>query len=185
MMWRLSGVFWIAAVLLAGSTNFVVKHTVQRLDDELNSARRKTIAQQKQIHDLTAEWTYLNQPELLSDLNRRYIGLVPVAPKQIQRSVDDIPLRPVAAPAETPIEPIPVAAAVLSPAAAPPAPVIAMPASAPAASPIVPVAATSVARVSPAPAAANPIVPAVAPAAAAPARAPSLDALFAQVAGGR
>src|SRR6185312_2371481 len=44
MMWRLSGVFWIAAVLLAGSTNFVVKHTVQRLDDELNSARRKTIA---------------------------------------------------------------------------------------------------------------------------------------------
>jgi len=185
MMWRLSGVFWIAAVLLAGSTNFVVKHTVQRLDDELNSARRKTIAQQKQIHDLTAEWTYLNQPELLSDLNRRYIGLVPVAPKQIQRSVDDIPLRPVAAPAETPIEPIPVAAAVPPPAAAPPAPVIAMPASAPAASPIVPVAATSVARVSPAPAAANPIVPAVAPAAAAPARAPSLDALFAQVAGGR
>lgn len=200
MTWRLSGVFWIAAVLLAGSTNFVVKHTVQKLDDDLNGARRKTIAQQKQIHDLTAEWTYLNQPELLSDLNRRYIGLVPVTPKQIQRGVDDIPLRPVAAPpAETPIEPIPVAAAIPPPAAAPPAPVMAMPAPVPVASPIVPVAAASVARVSPAPAAANPIVPAVATTAArvpppplptasvaaAPARAPSLDALFAQVAGGR
>ena len=211
-MKRVTGLFfWTLVVLVAGTANFVVKHTVQRLDDELGSARRKTVAEQKQIHELTAEWTYLNQPELLSTLNRRYVGLVPVAPKQIQRNVDDIPLRPVAPPpaSEIPLEPEIVA--------------VAVPASAPATNPIVPVAATSVAGVAPAPAAApasavvpvaatavaraasvpasapaNPIVQVAAtsvarvappPAAAAPisspGRAPSLDALFAQVAGER
>jgi hypothetical protein len=185
-MKRVTGLFfWTLVVLVAGTANFVVKHTVQRLDDELNSARRKTVAEQKQIHELTAEWTYLNQPELLSDLNRRYVGLVPVAPKQLQRNVDDIPLRPVAPPpaSEIPLEPETVA--------------VAVPASAPATNPIVPVAATAVARGAsvPAPAPANPIVPVAAtsvappPAAAAPisnpGRAPSLDALFAQVAGDR
>ncbi|HYM72148.1 MAG TPA: hypothetical protein VET89_04140 [Stellaceae bacterium] len=234
-MKRLSGLFWIVVVLVAGATNFFVKHTVQRLDDELNSARRKTVAAQKQIHDLTAEWTYLNQPELLSDLNRRYLGLAPMSPKQIQRSVDEIPLRPVAPPPaiEIPIEPETVAASVPAPAApVPAAPSPAMPAAAPSpivppvattiaratpaptstpsASPIVPVAATIVARVAPAtapvasPAApvaatraapvATPIVPVATapvarspapPAPVTPARAPSLDALFAEVAAGR
>src|SRR5580704_14534741 len=104
-MRRLSGLFWVVVVLLAGATNFTVKHLVQSLDDELSNTRRKTIAEQKQIHDLTAEWTYLNQPELLSDLNRRYVGLVPVSPKQIQHTVDEIPLRPAPPETELPIEP--------------------------------------------------------------------------------
>jgi hypothetical protein len=196
-MKRVTGLFfWALVVLVAGTANFVVKHTVQRLDDELNSARRKTVAEQKQIHELTAEWTYLNQPELLSDLNRRYVGLVPVAPKQLQRNVDDIPLRPAAPPpaSDIPLEPETVAVAVpaSAPATNPIVPIVA--------SPVVPVAVTAVARVAsvPASAPANPIVPVAAtsvarvappPAAAAPTsnpgRAPSLDALFAQVAGDR
>lgn len=210
-MKRVTGLFfWALVVLVAGTANFVVKHTVQRLDDELNSARRKTVAEQKQIHELTAEWTYLNQPELLSDLNRRYVGLVPVAPKQLQRNVDDIPLRPAAPPpaSDIPLEPETVAVAVpaSAPATNPIVPIVAASvgvAPAPAAAlanPVVPVAVTAVARVAsvPASAPANPIVPVAAtsvarvappPAAAAPTsnpgRAPSLDALFAQVAGDR
>ena len=156
-MKRVTGLFfWALVVLVAGTANFVVKHTVQRLDDELGSARRKTVAEQKQIHELTAEWTYLNQPELLSTLNRRYVGLVPVAPKQLQRNVDDIPLRPVAPPpaSDIPLEPETEA--------------VAVPAAAPATNPIVPAAATNVAGVAPAPAAApaSPVVPVAAPAVA-------------------
>jgi hypothetical protein len=163
-MRQLSGVFWLVVVLLAGATSFTVKHLVQSLDDELGSTRRKTIAEQKQIHDLSAEWTYLNQPELLSDLNRRYVGLVPVSPKQIQHTVDEIPLRPAPPPeTELPIEPATATDTAQAPATAPRA--------------IVAVATTTVARAAPIPSAAIPT-------AAAP-RAPSLDALFAQVAGDR
>lgn len=169
----LGGAFLWGIVLVAGTTNFVVKHTVQGLDDELNGTRRKTVAAQKQIHDLTAEWTYLNQPELLSNLNRRFVGLVPVAPKQIQRTVDDIPLRPVTAP------PDPAADDPQSVATAMPAPTAAATPAVP--SPIVPVAATSVTRIAPA----VPSAPAANTAAPNSARSasPSLDALFAQVAG--
>jgi hypothetical protein len=175
---RLSGVFWVVVALLAGATNFTVKHLVQSLDDELGSTRRKTIVEQKQIHDLTAEWTYLNQPELLSDLNRRYIGLAPVSPKQIQHTVDEIPLRPPPPPeAELPIALSDTAAApdVTLPLAAAPAPVERASAVPPPRA-IVAVAATTVTRAAP--------IPVAGPGAAAP-RAPSLDALFAQVAGGR
>jgi len=158
-MRRFGGVFWIAIALVAGVANYAVKQTVQGLDDELNNVRRKTLAEQKQIHDLTAEWTYLNRPELLADLNRRYLGLVAIAPKQERVSIDDIPVRPAAPPTAT--TDLQTAAAT----ALEPAP--------PAAAPLVPVAATA-----PAPTASQP----AAPTKPKPA---SLDALFAQVAGDR
>jgi hypothetical protein len=160
MKW-LSGIFWIIIAVVTGVANYGVKHVVQSLDDELSSVRRKTITAQKQIHELSAEWTYLNQPELLADLNHRYLGLTPVTPKQLQRNIADIPLRPAppleAAPETTP-EPQIVAATPTPP-------------STPA----------------PAPAAIVPVVAAAAPSAApVQMQSPgSLDALFALVAGGR
>ena len=42
---------------------------------------------------LTAEWTYLNQPERLAELNRRFLQLAPVAAKQLQPRIEDMPLR--------------------------------------------------------------------------------------------
>jgi hypothetical protein len=156
MKW-LNGVFWIAIAVFAGVTNYAVKHVVQSLDDELSSVRRKTVAEQKQIHELNAEWTYLNQPELLADLNRRYVGLTPVAPKQLQHNIAEIPLRP--PPPETAPEP--------QIAATPP---------------------TAIPTLNPPPAAVAPVIATTTAAPAAPARPQppgSLDALFAQVAGGR
>jgi len=97
MKWP-GGAFWIAVAFAAGIGNYVVKQTVQRLDDDLTNVRKKIVAEQKQIHDLTAEWTYLNQPELLADLNRRYLGLVPIAPKQERVGIDEIAMRPAPAP---------------------------------------------------------------------------------------
>src|SRR6266852_1460938 len=97
-MIRLGAVFWLVLVLAAGFTTFKVKYAVQDIEDELNRVRKQTIAEQQEIRVLTAEWTYLNQPERLADLNRRFLALAPIAAKQLQRTVADVPLRAPAAP---------------------------------------------------------------------------------------
>ena len=97
-MTRLGTVFWVALVLTAGFTTFKVKYAVQDIEDELNRVRRQTIAEQQEIRVLTAEWTYLNQPERLTELNRRFLGLASITTKQLQRSIEEIPLRAAAPP---------------------------------------------------------------------------------------
>jgi hypothetical protein len=98
-MTRLGTVFWLVLVLAAGFTTFKVKYAVQDIEDELNRARRQTIAEQQETRVLTAEWTYLNQPERLAELNRRFLGLAAITAGQLQRSIGEIALR---APAEPP-----------------------------------------------------------------------------------
>lgn len=187
-------VFWFILVIVSGMTNFLVKQTVQGLDDQLNRVRKQTIDEQKKIHDLTADWTFLNQPELLADLNSRYVRLAAATPKQLSTGLDDIPLRPAPLPEAVPA----IAQATPSTPALPP-----MPPPGVMPSPIVQVAATAAARplLDPAPAprpappparvqrAPEPVLAlAPAPVRAQPApatRTASLDGLFAQVAGDR
>src|SRR5438270_10408420 len=88
-MIRLASLFWLALVAVTGFATFKVKYTVQDIEDELNKARRHTIAEQQEIHILRAEWTALNQPERLADLNRRFLSLAAVAPRQMQRKIED------------------------------------------------------------------------------------------------
>jgi len=130
-MTRLGAAFWLVLVLIAGFTTFKVKYAVQDIEDELNRARRQTIAEQQETRVLTAEWTYLNQPERLAELNRRFLGLTAITAKQLQRRIEDIPLRVPAAPPDALVEaspgpatpqeaaaPLAVAPAALSPAPA-------------------------------------------------------------------
>src|SRR5258708_35406723 len=97
-MTRLGAVFWLGLVLAAGFTTFKVKYAVQDIEDELNRARRQTIAEQQETRVLTAEWTYLNQPERLAELNRRFLGLAALTAQQLQRGIEDIPPRAPPAP---------------------------------------------------------------------------------------
>ena len=154
------GAFWIAVAFAAGIGNYAVKQMVQGLDDGLTNVRKKIVAEQKQIHDLTAEWTYLNQPELLATLNRRYLGLVPIAPKQERGGIDELALRPAPAPSAATPE---MQNAVVASAPATPTRLAAA---------VVPVSTS----------AAPPITP---PQAADTTRPVSLDSLFEQVAGSR
>ena len=162
-MTRVGAVFWFVLVLVAGFTTFKVKYAVQDIEDQLNRVRRHTVAEQQEIRVLTAEWTYLNQPERLADLNRRFLGLAPIAARQLQRTIADIPLR--APPAGPPPEEPPldvVVGASPDPAAAPTPTAPLIPAGA---LPVIP-------AVAPTPAAALPATPAVlAPAAPGPAAA--------------
>jgi hypothetical protein len=213
-MTRLGGAFWFILVVVTGMTNFIVKQTVQNLDDQLTAVQRKTIAEQREIHELSADWTFLNQPELLSDLNKRYLGLAPASAKQMVASIDSLPLRPVVAspdlapqiavaspplapamPAATPNTAAQVAAMIpLEPAAqvaALPTPT-APPATATQSAEMIPLEPARQAAVPAAPRASAVPVPSPAPivrvAAAGPAQPAvpaSLDALFAQVSGDR
>jgi hypothetical protein len=186
-MSRLGGVFWFTLVIAAGMTNFLVKQTVQNLDDQLTQVKRKTVEDQKKIHDLTADWTFLNQPEHLADLNNRYIHLAPMSPKQVVTNLDGIPVRPVAPPQDA--APPPVAEAVAPALLSAPVPLDAPPPTqVAAASPPsqVPAPATPLSLISTAHAATVPAAPHPARTQPMPLAQPaSLDAIFAQVAGSR
>lgn len=98
-MIRLTTVFWLLLVTASGFAVYGVKYRVQGLEDELAHIRRTTLAADRQIRVLTAEWAYLNRPATLAELNRRYLSLAPVATWQLRRSIADIPLRVPSAPA--------------------------------------------------------------------------------------
>jgi hypothetical protein len=126
-MTRLGAVFWLILVVAAGFTTFKVKYAVQDIEDELRRVRKQTSAEQQEIRVLTAEWTYLNQPERLADLNRRFLSLAPIAAKQMQHGIADVPLHlpsagpdAVVAAAPEPRAPTP---AVAAPAITPPLPI--------------------------------------------------------------
>ncbi len=206
-MSRLGGAFWFLLVIATGATNFLVKQTVQGLDDQLTQMRRKTTEDQKKIHDLRADWTFLNQPELLADLNNRYVHLAPMSPKQVVSNLDGIPLRPapppqepappavaeVLAPAPAPTvtsipidapAPTQIAAASPAPQAAVRTPVVSAPTPGATHAPAEPLSLISIAHAATGPAAAPAPRPQPAPVAA-PTAPPSLDGIFAQVAGNR
>ena len=123
-MIRFASLLWLALVAVTGFATFKVKYAVQDIEEELNKVRRQTIAEQQEIHVLRAEWTALTQPERLADLNRRFLSLAAVTPKQLQYKIDEIPLRlvpepePVIAAAPAP-EPATAVAAAAPVAAAP------------------------------------------------------------------
>lgn len=116
-MIRLAALFWLALVLISGVAMFKVKYGVQELEDELGRVRKQTVAEQQEIRVLNAEWAYLTQPQRLAELNRRFLSLAPIPVKQLQRGVDDIPLRP------PPASPLPTEAAI-GPSSPEPAPQI-------------------------------------------------------------
>jgi cell division protein FtsL len=130
-MIRFSSLLWLALVAVTGFATFKVKYAVQDIEEELNKARRQTVAEQQEIHVLRAEWTALNQPERLADLNRRFLSLAATSPKQLQRKIEDIPLRLVPESAEPVIAAAAPAPAAPQPEPAPAAPLAATPQSPP------------------------------------------------------
>jgi hypothetical protein len=159
---RLGTVFWVVLAMASGFAMYMVKYGVQSLEDELARVRKQTVAEQLEIRVLNAEWSYLTQPSRLAELNKQFVSLAPIATKQLQQNIDNIPLRALSEP------PAPERPAELSVQAAPP------PAAAPPESnfPVTPVALNSAST--PVPQGPRPMQPAR-----------RLDDLFAQIAGQR
>jgi cell division protein FtsL len=98
--WRATA-FWSLLAALVGFGLFHVKYQVQALEDRLAKLNRAIVREQEQIHVLRAEWTYLDRPERIEELSKKYLDLAPPKPDQIG-SIRQLPMRPPDAPAGTP-----------------------------------------------------------------------------------
>lgn len=120
-MTRIGTLFWVLLVSGAAGGMYAVKYRVQGIEHALVKTEAATIAEQRQIRVLDAEWTYLNRPETLARMNARFLSLVPITAKELRTSVADVPLRAAPVPGNegTPKGGIMTVAA-LSPASSPP-----------------------------------------------------------------
>lgn len=57
---------------------FVIKNHVIDLENELESINSKITEDQKALHVLKAEWTYLNDPARIRDLSTRHARMKPI-----------------------------------------------------------------------------------------------------------
>lgn len=84
------------ALALAGILSlglFMISYQVQDLEDQLDALNRDISRDSRAVHVLQAEWAHLNDPQRLRMLSERYLGLEPIATKQLGK-VEDIPWRP-------------------------------------------------------------------------------------------
>jgi len=80
----------LAALLSFGL--FKVKHKVQVLEEELTQLHHAILTDQKAIHVLNAEWSYLNRPRHLQKLNLKFLGFTPFSAERIT-TIEDLPMR--------------------------------------------------------------------------------------------
>ncbi len=62
---------------------FQIKFKVQNLNRELAELRQQLEHEKRSIHVLKAEWAYLNQPERLNRLTKKFLDLKELKPEQI------------------------------------------------------------------------------------------------------
>ena len=76
-------ILWIGLPAIVTIALLLVSYQVKGLENELAALERAALAQQKEIHVLNAEWSFLNRPERLARLAERHLDLAPVAPTQM------------------------------------------------------------------------------------------------------
>ena len=89
---RRSTVLWFMIATCLGVALFMLKHEVQRREEQLVDLHRQILASQEAIHVLEAEWSYLNRPDRLESLVRRHLDMVPMDVKRLG-TVEILPMR--------------------------------------------------------------------------------------------
>lgn len=82
---------WAALALIVSVGLFLLKYEVGTLEDRLAGLNRDIYQNQQTIHVLKAEWSYLNDPDRLRELNDRHLGLTTVAPARVAQ-IDTLPI---------------------------------------------------------------------------------------------
>lgn len=149
-MMRGMTILWTGFALVVGVGLFLLKYEVQSLEDRLAGLNGGIRQNQETIHILKAEWSYLNDPERLRELNERHLALKPFKPEQIV-AIAELPMaapktepQPDGEPAAPAVEPpagrllVDAPAAPKKPAAAKPAELRDAKAKAPAPAPVAP-----------------------------------------------
>lgn len=72
-MKALSLTVWLTLAAMTGYATFHITFEVERLEAELREANRLTEKAKDEIHHLEAEWSYLNRPDRLAELTKKYL----------------------------------------------------------------------------------------------------------------
>lgn len=99
----------ILASAVIGIALFALKYQVRDLENELTGINRQIIAHREAIHVLNAEWSYLNEPERLTALSKRFLQLQPTTSDRIG-SFASLPMAVDGAPAVPAVASAPAAA---------------------------------------------------------------------------
>lgn len=91
-MMRYSLLIFVSIIALGVFGLFKVKFKVQDLRKNLALIEKKINQEKTSIHVLSAEWTYLNQPERISKLAAKYLKLEPMKLSQIHKSENGLPV---------------------------------------------------------------------------------------------
>jgi hypothetical protein len=111
---------WLCLALGFGFGVYELKLRVQGVEERLARVNRLIFDDEEAIHVLKAEWSYMNEPERIDALARRYLDLGPLSGKQYG-SIADLPQR--ATPDASERGPLPEAGPGASRLATPPLPV--------------------------------------------------------------
>ena len=91
-MIRLGTALWLLLVAASGYAMFEIKYAVMKLEDEVTRINRQIVASRESTRVLGAEWSFLNQPDRLDRLAKRYLSLRPIATAQLG-AIDTLPRR--------------------------------------------------------------------------------------------
>jgi len=81
-MIRFGTALWLLLVAASGYAMFEIKYAVMKLEDELAGVSRQIVTSRESTRVLGAEWSFLNQPDRLDRLAKRYLSLKPIATAQ-------------------------------------------------------------------------------------------------------
>ena len=108
-MIKRSTLIWMSIAVVAGVGLFTLKYDVSESEELLAKLRLETNTHNQEIHVLKAEWAYLNRPDRLDKLGRRFLVLEPTLATQTI-AIEDIPFRPRPNPGLNPGNTVPPAA---------------------------------------------------------------------------
>ena len=66
-------IIWVGLVGLASVALFNITFKVEQIQDELNVLNKQILKEQKAVHVLQAEWSYLSRPERIESLSKRLL----------------------------------------------------------------------------------------------------------------
>tara|TARA_B100000989_G_scaffold151068_1_gene112636 strand:- start:115 stop:468 length:354 start_codon:yes stop_codon:yes gene_type:complete len=72
-MKALSLTVWLTLAAMTGYAMFHITFEVERLESELRDLNRLSEKGKDEVHHLKAEWSYLNRPDRLSELTRKFL----------------------------------------------------------------------------------------------------------------
>ncbi|HOO51546.1 MAG TPA: hypothetical protein PLK94_09705 [Alphaproteobacteria bacterium] len=92
---RLSTIAAILMAVISGVSLFWVSQQVQILERQQRILKQQVVSEKEGIRVLNAEWDYLNRPERLEYLSKKYLrSMEQVSPEDILKNASIVPEKP-------------------------------------------------------------------------------------------